>query len=55
MATGIKRGWYVSLKLLFCAGFKTRHRNPFSASHPALTWSKLTMKTLEQGVKYVQS
>ena len=23
--------------------------------HPAITYSKLTIKTLEQGVKYVQS
>ena len=26
-----------------------------SPTHKTLTWSKLTIETLEQGVKYVQS
>ena len=29
--------------------------NPASTSQPAITCSKLTIETLEQGVKYVQS
>ena len=29
--------------------------NPDAASQPAFTCSKLTIETLEQGVKYVQS
>ena len=29
--------------------------NPFMTSQPAITCSTLTIKTLEQGVKYVQS
>ena len=28
---------------------------PVVQSQPAITWSKLTIETLEQGVKYVQS
>ena len=27
----------------------------FITTQPAITWSKLTIETLEQGVKYVQS
>ena len=37
--------------------FKTMMRNSFLPiiSQPAVTCSKLTIETLEQGVKYVQS
>ena len=42
--------WMDTLKTRYPLGF-----HDTDPSQPAFTWSKLTIETLEQGVKYVQS
>ena len=39
----------------YCKDFEKLYRNPHQYTQPAFTCSKLTIETLQQGVKYVQS